>query len=597
MDVAPSKNSHRSSFRLARLREQFARLLGVQPDRKENLYIELSKGATLKDLIYWLQILFSAGIATLGLVMNSPAVIIGAMLISPLMGPILAAGLSLASGDLILGIRSIAKILLSCILAILFTILLVVILPFREMTSEIAARTQPNTLDLVIALFSGAVGSIAVCRDVKGVATSIPGVAIAVALMPPLCVAGYGLGLMLTFDVSAGWRISSGGGLLFLTNLVAITFTAMVVFLAVRLSTRRVKARAEEWGHEDEESVFILELFGRFPRLERAREIRSLPIRFAMILVPLIAILVPLSVSFVQMQTEIAQQRRENVMRKEILGLWQERFQKNADGASRSTIDNLAISEKDGKLNIDLRLFDDEPYTGAERKEFVGLVASRLQRPAESINFRLIEIPTTSLLAAMRDREKEQKPSVAELQAMLTQQVDGAISTIELPPNARLLGRELVMNEDNLWRINVIYLCDSTLEPAVQDSVIGKIRTNLRNNDAAINLERIPTEIGFIEFPRGGSSLPVLAILQLDFVGRIMRENQSLLLLVDSKPGTGERKDVIEGRFNSIVDYLETRWQIGTPRIKAASTGHAAGRTWLGFETGVAGPDLNDDTP
>ena len=77
----------------------------------------------------------------------------------------------------------------------------------------------------------------AICREVKGVVTSIPGVAIAVALMPPLCVVGYGIGLMLVFDAATGWRVASGGGLLFLTNLVAITLTAMLVFIALRIDT------------------------------------------------------------------------------------------------------------------------------------------------------------------------------------------------------------------------------------------------------------------------------------------------------------------------------------------------------------------------
>ncbi|MEQ1603415.1 MAG: DUF389 domain-containing protein [Pyrinomonadaceae bacterium] len=593
MKEGPPENSARLKSGLSDLRSLFATLLGVHSEKKESLYIDLSRGATLKDLVYWLQILFSAGIATLGLVMNSPAVIIGAMLISPLMGPILAAGLSLASGDVILGIRSVAKIALSCLLAIIFTVLLVLILPFREMTSEIAARTQPNTLDLVIALFSGAVGSIAVCRDVKGVATSIPGVAIAVALMPPLCVAGYGFGLMLTFDTATGWRICSGGGLLFLTNLVAITFTAMLVFLAVKLSTRQVKERAEEWEHDDPESAYIIGFIDRFPRLAHAREIRSLPVRFVMIVVPLVAILIPLSQSFFQLQSEIAQQRQDNRVRKEILALWQDRFQKTQDGTSRSTIDNLAISEKDGKLNVDLRLFDDVPYNAAEKKEFVALVAMRLSRPVESINLRLTEIPTTSVLAAMRERDKERTPTITELQAMLIQQVDGALSQVEFPSNARLLNRELIMSDGSSWRINVVYLCDSTLEPTVQEEVVGKIRTNLRNNEAAINLERIPTEVGLVEFPRGSSSIPILGLLQLDFAGRVMRENQSLVLLIAVRPRAGEKEGIAGERFQSVVDYLETRWQISPARLKSSQTDLAEGRTWLSFQAGESRPNEN----
>ncbi len=79
------------------LREKLAISLGVRAERREEIYLELSKAATLRDPSYWLQLLFAAGIATLGLVLNSPAVIIGAMLISPLMGPILAGGLAIAA--------------------------------------------------------------------------------------------------------------------------------------------------------------------------------------------------------------------------------------------------------------------------------------------------------------------------------------------------------------------------------------------------------------------------------------------------------------------------------------------------------------------
>ena len=200
-----------SSSLIQRVRDWFAESLGVSQDKKEEIYLQVSRSATLIDFSYWSQVLFSAGIATLGLALNSPAVIIGAMLISPLMGPILASGLALATGDFILATRSAVNLLLSCLAAILFAVVLVALLPFKEITAEIAARTEPNTLDLVIALFSGAVGSIAICKEVKGVVTSIPGVAIAVALMPPLCVVGYGVGIMLSLNAEDGLRIARGG--------------------------------------------------------------------------------------------------------------------------------------------------------------------------------------------------------------------------------------------------------------------------------------------------------------------------------------------------------------------------------------------------
>ncbi|CDN13636.1 hypothetical protein RintRC_7163 [Richelia intracellularis] len=181
-----------------------------------------------------MQVLFSVAFATLGLVLNISAVIIGAMLIYPLMGMILANGLAFTTGDFILAIGAIINLALSCFVAFAFAFIFVSILPFKELTPEIAARIKPNVLDLVIALFSRAIGSIATCKEEKGVITSIPGVAIAVALMPPFCVVGYGIGVTVRLNLPDGLKIVRGGGLLFLTNLAAITLMAMLVFLAVK---------------------------------------------------------------------------------------------------------------------------------------------------------------------------------------------------------------------------------------------------------------------------------------------------------------------------------------------------------------------------
>ena len=403
------KNKNTGSVRRTarRISTAFTRALGVRSKRKAELFIDLSRAATLRDLVYWLQIFFSAGIATLGLVLNSPAVIIGAMLISPLMNPILSSGLALASGNLVLGLRAAFNLFLSCAAAIGFAVLLVVVLPFREMTGEIAARTQPNVLDLLIALFSGAVGSVAICREVKGVVTSIPGVAIAVALMPPLCVVGYGAGLMITYDFEIGWRVASGGGLLFLTNLVAITLMAMLVFMALRIDTPFVRERVRAWESKDAESDFVCGVLKRFPGLEHAGQIHSLRLRFMMILLPLALILYPLGSAFSQLKDEIARQQRESQMRQIVTDVWQQSFQKRFDGSARSTIDQLTIAEeKDGEINISLRVFDDEPYTPAERKRCSRLLAERLDCPIERVNLRLTEIPTTNVLEALREREK-----------------------------------------------------------------------------------------------------------------------------------------------------------------------------------------------
>ncbi len=164
----------------------------------------------------------SALIALFGLLQNSAAVIIGAMLISPLMNAILSAALALLLGDGNLGRRSAFVLVVSVAVAIGITWLVTWMTPLREATPEILARTNPNLLDLFIAFLSGLAGTLAL-RSSSATLTIIPGVAIAVAVIPPLAVVGYGL------STHQG-RIAGGAFLLFVTNLVAIIISAAVVF-------------------------------------------------------------------------------------------------------------------------------------------------------------------------------------------------------------------------------------------------------------------------------------------------------------------------------------------------------------------------------
>lgn len=130
-------------------------------------------------------------IASVGLNVNSSAVIIGAMLISPLMGPIVGTGFALAIYDFDLLKKSAKNLLIATLVSLLVATLYFFISPFKETQSELLARTSPNIYDVLIAFFGGLVGVIALTRVEKG--NPIPGVAIATALMPPLCTAGYGL--------------------------------------------------------------------------------------------------------------------------------------------------------------------------------------------------------------------------------------------------------------------------------------------------------------------------------------------------------------------------------------------------------------------
>ncbi len=168
---------------------------------------------------YAFMTLMSAGIAVLGLLLSSPAVVIGAMLISPLMGPIIGLGFGLATFDWDEIRTACISLALGVLIAVLFAALLVLVSPIQNVTPEIAARTRPNLFDLMVALFSALAGAYAMIR---GRAGTVVGVAIATALMPPIAVVGFGL-------ATWNWTVFAGSLLLFGTNLITIAVAAAIV--------------------------------------------------------------------------------------------------------------------------------------------------------------------------------------------------------------------------------------------------------------------------------------------------------------------------------------------------------------------------------
>ena len=176
------------------------------------------KGPALVTLI------LSIFIASIGLNMNSTAVVIGAMLISPLMGPILAIGFGFATLNFTVAKSGILRLSVQITIAVLASALYFYISPVQTATSELLARTEPNIFDVFIAIFGGLAGIIGQTR--KTLDNVIPGVAIATALMPPLCTAGYGL-------ASGNWTYFFGASYLFFINAFFIFFAAFIVLKGV----------------------------------------------------------------------------------------------------------------------------------------------------------------------------------------------------------------------------------------------------------------------------------------------------------------------------------------------------------------------------
>lgn len=196
----------------------------LMPDKEdeESIVQQIGSGVSFRGANLWI-LIFAILIASLGLNVNSTAVIIGAMLISPLMGPIIGMGLALGTYDLALLGRAAKNFGVATLISILTATIYFLISPFSEVQSELLARTSPTLYDVLIAFFGGAAGIVALCTGGKG--NVIPGVAIATALMPPLCTAGFGL-------ATGNLHFFFGAFYLFLINTI---FIALSTFLCVRV--------------------------------------------------------------------------------------------------------------------------------------------------------------------------------------------------------------------------------------------------------------------------------------------------------------------------------------------------------------------------
>jgi uncharacterized hydrophobic protein (TIGR00271 family) len=304
-------------------------------ERKQTI-VEISDSAS-PGFDFFVMVVLSCSIATLGLITNSPAVIIGAMLVAPLMSPIVGIGLASITGEPRLAEASLSSLLRGALLAVLLAIIMTFInryLPFvvlQELPTEVLARTHPSPIDLGIAMAGGLAAAYAMTRP--NLSAALPGVAIATALMPPLCTIGIGIAL-------GRWDVAGGASLLFVTNAITIAFAAALVFFLRGFSPR---ASRHGW---------------RLPR--------SLVISAILTLV----LLIPLTYYSVRFFSEASQNREINdVVKSQIVRL---------NGAE---LVELSVTRTDGQLDMVITLRSSTPLSYQQVVELQKNIVASLKQP------------------------------------------------------------------------------------------------------------------------------------------------------------------------------------------------------------------------
>lgn len=456
------------NFGLNQQRWSLERKLRVDPRSKVMIYAQIFEAAEITSLNYWLELTFSAGIATLGLVLDSPAVVIGAMLISPLMGPILAAGLAMAAGDLYLGIKSVAGVAASVVGAICFSAAIVWLLPLHSPTSEIVNRTQPNLLDLGVAVFSGLAGSVVLCRGGGGGGvTALPGVAIAVALMPPLCTVGFGVGSGMVGP------IISGAGLLFLTNLAAIVASAFLVFLLVRMDAPDVREEIDRSIRERSSGQWLFLLLDRTVLARSLADIGKLRWRVLMLASILAVLFVPLSRALVQLKDEAV---ARGAIREAIRQI-----------ASRESVVSETIDLAPDRIRVRLILADAVPTAKIEQAR--SLI---LKRTGRDVDLYVRRVAGEEELALLRERLKPAPPTPLEdldrVRRELVARLEQPLRETWPSGSATLQGYELAFSPNEVL-VRVHYQA-----PAAFDEAAGEVLRNLLKSRLHVDQLRLEME-------------------------------------------------------------------------------------------------------
>jgi len=459
------------------------------------------------DPLYLLMLVLSCLIALLGLLVNSPAVIIGAMLISPLMGPILACGLALTLADWVLGKKALRNVLLSVTEAIGIAALATLLSPLREPTAEVLARTNPNLMDLLIAFFSGVAGTLALGSR-KGGMTILPGVAIATAVMPPLAVTGYGI-------ATGQWGIGGGGFMLFFTNLTAIVISAAAVFFLVGFRPR------EEADH----------LLARHRIMVAA------------------AVLIVVSIPLVRTLRAATQQA---LLRREITSVLRRRLE--ASGEVRlSSVDFKAGPQRVAVVAV---VYSSRFIPSSEEDVVASLLSERLGRPVQ-LDLQQLRLETQDFLAAIQSKQAPAptpRPPAAAVVGDVQERMRSSLRSLLEPagiesPLVRALGRQ----PEGALLVEITAHAKAPSDASAW-SVAAAVMGAEVGSAVQLKARLDVGEVILVRFRPGAAQASASEAAKLAPLAKLLKEREGLQLAFAARPGSalsGRRLSWLKGRLTA----------------------------------------------
>src|SRR6476661_7736745 len=457
----------------ARQRSWLGRLLAgwLNVADRAAVFTEAAGAATDAHLPYWVVLILAGAIAALGLALNSAAVVIGAMLIAPLLAPVVGLALGLAMGDGRLAVETGLIVLVSTLAVVATGALITVALPapFRTLTSEIASRTRPTTLDLIIAIFSGLAGAAITVTRSRRLSGAAPGVAVSVALVPPLAVTGYGIGS------GWNWAIVRVSLLLYGANLAGIVMSGMAVFLIAGMRRPEVLEVDRQRLREAPPGA-LTAWVERVPGLRSLGIMQSTWARIALVGVFVALVAIPLSASL----REIARESRVKHAIDDAIALF------TRPGHSFVVSKDIELGEE--QSHVVLNVATTGWFGDSVRREFQRRASDGAGEP---VTLTLEQLPASStdvsqlatLLSAPQPSTTPvvtPPPAARTRIAALRAQLDETIGALTLPDSFVVAGSELTVADSARGAsVLIAYVAPESLSAQAQQMLVGQLASAL----------------------------------------------------------------------------------------------------------------------
>jgi uncharacterized hydrophobic protein (TIGR00271 family) len=485
--------------------------LGVNHYDRPAIYRECTEAATENRVPYWSVLMLSGAIATLGLALNSSAVVIGAMLVAPLLAPVVGLALALAVGDGRLSVQTAAVVLGSTAAVIGVAALLTVLLPFHTITLEISARTRPTTLDLAIAVFSGLVGAVVMVARKSRLSAAIPGVAISVALIPPLAVTGFGIGI-------GHGSLIRGSLLLYGANLAGIVLSGMGVFLLVGMHRPEVVEAARDW-HRSAKPHGLTAWTDRVHWIRTLGVFRSPWARIGLVLAFAVAVGLPLSET-------LSQIARETRVDRAVVGAERQLF----DVPGRASILGKQVILGAAGARVYLRVATTEWFRSDDREEFERIASAAAGEPVrltlEQLPARGDDLDQLRALFQGQDTRAAAAAPPASLEDLLVSaraRLNEALEGVALPASVAVLRKSIATAAAGGVTVGLDYAAAEPLNGQAEEMLRAQVQRALALPEFRLQLRHVSLAL---------RPLAADNDLTVDEIGELLRDYDDLYVEV-----------------------------------------------------------------